>query len=359
MKTAAFIAEQLEQMDGIEVQRPTTTSVVGRLKGRKGSGKTIAMRADIDGLPIQEETGLDFASKVPGKMHACGHDGHTSILLGTAAILSSIQDELKGEYVFIFQHAEEVPPGGARELVAAGVLTGVDYVLGMHLWSTVPVGEIQITEGPMSAASDIFDLVIRGKSGHASQPNESIDALAIGAQIITNLQHITSRTLNPLDSGVVSITRFHSGDAYNVIPDRAEIGGSVRALTNEVRETIRLHIDRISQFIAAAHGAEAELSYQYGYDPVVNEAELTSRIFAHTTRFFSEFQVVKVPPMLGGEDFSAYSNVVPGCYVGIGAMKKRDGIFYPHHHPLFEIDESAFKIGMQYFVSTALFLNLE
>lgn len=359
MNTAAFIAEQLEQIEGIEVSRPTATSVVGRLKGENGPGKTIAMRADIDGLPIQEETGVDFASKVPGKMHACGHDGHTSMLLGTATILSSLRTELKGEYVFIFQHAEEVPPGGARELVAAGVLENVDYVLGMHLWSTVPVGEIQITEGPMSAASDIFDLVIRGKSGHASKPDESIDALAIGAQIITNLQHITSRTLSPLESGVVSVTRFHSGDAYNVIPDRAEIGGSVRALTPEVRESIRFQLERISQFLAAAHGAEAELSYQYGYDPVVNEVDLTSRIFEHATRFFPELQVVKVPPMLGGEDFSAYTNEVPGCYVGVGAMKKRDGVYYPHHHPQFEIDESAFKIGIQYFVSTALFLNLQ
>src|SRR5699024_1615302 len=193
-KTAQYVTEQLKDLENIEVSHPTKTSVMGRLKGKKGPGKTIAMRADIDALPIEEETKLPYASKVNGVMHACGHDGHTAILLGTAKILAQLQEELHGEFVFLFQHAEEVPPGGAKEMVEAGVLEGVDYVLGLHLWSTAPTGEIQITEGPVSAASDIFDITVEGKSGHASQPESAVDALAIGSQIITNLQHVTSRT---------------------------------------------------------------------------------------------------------------------------------------------------------------------
>lgn len=359
--TSKYIIEQLSKMDGIVVTQPTKTSVMGRLKGKKGAGQTIAMRGDIDALPIHEETGLPYRSKTDGIMHACGHDGHTSILLGTAKVLSEMQEEISGEFVFLFQHAEEVPPGGAAEMVEAGVLDGVDIVLGMHLWSTVPLGEMLITEGPISSASDIFDIKVTGKSGHASQPEEALDALAIGTQIVTNLQHIVSRHLSPLESGVVSVTRFHSGDAYNVIPDSAHIGGSVRALTEDVRKKIKGYMEHVCTHIAAAHGATAELSYQYGYNPVVNNAVLTSNIFDFVTANFPNETVKTAAPMLGGEDFSAFSNVVPGCYIGIGAMKTRDGLYYPHHHPRFEIDEGAFKIGIRYYVKTALHLtnNLE
>ncbi len=359
-KTAQYINDQLNRLGNIEVSHPTKTSVMGRLKGGKGSGKTIAIRADIDALPIKEETNLPFASKVDGVMHACGHDGHTAILLGTAKILSELQEELSGEFLFLFQHAEEVPPGGAKEMVEAGVLEGVDYVLGLHLWSTVPLGEIQITEGPVSAASDIFDITIEGKSGHASQPESAIDALAIGSQIITNLQHITSRVIGPLESGVVSVTRFHCGEAYNVIPDKAYIGGSVRALTNDVRERLKQNIEHICTNIATAHHAKATFSYEYGYDPVINNKKLTKRIFENAQKKFKDDDRIKVVPslpMLGGEDFSAFSNVVPSCYVGIGAMKNENGPIIPHHHPQFDINEDALQIALKYYITTALHLT--
>jgi len=356
IETSKYIVEELSKMAGVVVTQPTKTSVMGRLKGKKGVGKTIAMRGDIDALPIQEETDLPYASTNEGIMHACGHDGHTSILLGTAQVLSDMQEEISGEYVFIFQHAEEVPPGGAAEMVEAGVLEGVDLILGMHLWSTAPVGEIHITEGAITSASDVFDITVTGKAGHSSQPEGALDALAIGTQIVTNLQHIVSRHLAPLESGVVSVTRFHSGSAYNVIPDKAIIGGSVRSLTEDVRKKIKSYMENVCTHIAAAHGASAELAYQFGYDPIVNDSKLTSEIFEFATKNFTNETVKIVPPLLGGEDFSAFSNVVPGCFVGIGAMKKREGVFYPHHHPRFEIDESALKIGIRYYVSTALHL---
>ena len=295
-------------------------------------------------------------------MHACGHDGHTAILLGTAKVLSKLQDKLKGEFVFLFQHAEEVPPGGAREMVEAGVLDGVDFVLGLHLFSNVPFGEIQITDGPLTAASDIFDIKIEGISGHASQPDTAIDAIAIASQIVTNLQHITSRVLSPLESGVVSVTRFHSGDAYNVIPEIAEIGGSVRASTNEVREKIKESIERICTNIATAHNAKANLTYQYGYDPIINNKHLSKAITNHVKNYFKNdprIHIVKAKPMLGGEDFSAFSNVVPGCYVCIGASKRNIEDIYPHHHPKFDFDEEALEIALQYYVSTAIYLTEE
>lgn len=351
-ETSNYIANVLKNFEGIEISRPTKTSVVGRLKGLKGEGKTIAMRADIDALPINEEVDEPFRSQNEGVMHACGHDGHTSILLGVASILHQIREELSGEYVFIFQHAEEVPPGGAREMVEAGVLNGVDFVLGMHLWSTTPVGKATLSYGAISSSSDIFDVVVKGQSGHGSMPDQAIDALAIAAQIVTNLQMIVSRQISPLDSGVVSITRFHSGEAYNVIPQEAKIGGTIRTLSNSVREQIKQSIEQISSSVAAAHGATIEMQYQYGYDPVVNNDALTE-IVEQQLRQIEELEVEIVPPMMGGEDFSAFSNVVPGCYIGIGAMKEREGKHYPHHHPQFEIHEDAFKLAMHYFISSA------
>lgn len=357
-ETAKYITEQLKEFENIDITHPTETSVMGRLKGKKGPGKTVAIRADIDALPIKEDTNHTFGSKVDGVMHACGHDGHAAILLGTAKVLAELQNQLTGEFIFLFQHAEEVPPGGAREMVAAGVLDNVDYVLGLHLWSTVPLGEIQITEGPISAASDIFDITVEGKSSHASQPNSGIDALAIASQIVTNIQHIIGRIIDPLENGVVSVTRFHSGDAYNVIPNKAHLGGSVRALTNDVRKKIKENIEQICTHIAAAHNAKAILNYQYGYDPVINNPELTASIFEHIQDYFKDEEQIKVvtsAPMLTGEDFSAFSNVVPGCYAGIGAMKNKPVI--PHHHPQFDVHEDAFKIALQYYVTTALYVT--
>lgn len=358
-KTSAYIAKQLSELGNVEVSNPTKTSVMGRLKGKKGPGKTVALRGDIDALPIQEATNLSFASKVEGVMHACGHDGHTAILLGTAKVLSQLQGEISGEFVFLFQHGEEVPPGGAREMVEAGVLEGVDYVLGLHLWSNVPFGEIQISEGSVSAASDIFDITVEGKSGHASEPDVAVDALAIGSQIINNLQHITSRVISPLESGVLSVTRFHSGDAYNVIPDKAHIGGSVRALTQDVREQMKKSLALICTNVATAHNAKATLDYHYGYDPIINDKALTESIFEHTEKVFENdkrVKVVKALPMLGGEDFSAFSNEVPGCYVGIGAMKNEQEVV-AHHHPKFDIHEEGLLIALQYYVTTALHIT--
>ncbi|MED4202499.1 M20 family metallopeptidase [Neobacillus mesonae] len=354
--TAQFVYNTLESFGGFELSRPTKTSVTARLKGEK-PGKVIALRADMDALPIKEETGLPFASENDGVMHACGHDGHTAMLLGAAKVLKEFQSSLSGEVVFIFQHAEELPPGGAQELVAAGVLDGVDQVAGIHLMTTYPYGTINIRKGAISSASDIFTITVQGKGGHASTPELSIDPLAIGAQIVTGIHHIVSRSVRPLDAAVISVTRFHGGDAVNVIPDSVEIGGSVRTLTKETRELAKNRIIEVAEGIAKAHGAEANVDYTYGYSSVINNYELTDEIAKMVEENFPDRKLEWVDPMLGGEDFSAFSDEKPGCFVFIGAGNEEKGIVYPHHHPKFDVDEASMKDGLKFHVLTALTLT--
>nr|WP_191275478.1 amidohydrolase [Neobacillus kokaensis] len=354
--TAQFVYDILEGFGGLELSRPTKTSVVARLKGEK-PGKVIALRADMDALPIKEETALPFASEMDGVMHACGHDGHTAMLLGAAKILKEFKSSLSGEVVFIFQHAEELPPGGAQELVTAGVLNGVHQVAGIHLMSTYPYGTINIRKGAISSASDIFTIIVQGKGGHASTPELSIDPLAAGAQIVTGLHHIVSRSVRPLNSAVISVTRFHGGDAVNVIPDTVEIGGSVRTLDKETRELIKNRISEVAEGIAKAHGAEVKVEYTYGYDSVINNDELTDEIVSMIEEYFPDRKLQWIDPMLGGEDFSAYSNTKPGCFVFIGAGNEEKGIVYPHHHPKFDVDEASMKDGLKFHVLTALTLT--
>ncbi|MBM4761756.1 amidohydrolase [Bacillus sp. B15-48] len=354
--TADYVYSVLEGFGSFELSRPTKTSVLARLKGAN-PGKVIALRADMDALPIHEETGLPFASVNDGVMHACGHDAHTAMLLGAAKILKEHKDALSGEIVFIFQHAEELPPGGAREMVAAGVLDGVDQVLGIHLMTTLPYRTIGIRHGAISSASDIFEITVQGKGGHASTPELTTDPLAIGAQIVTGLNHIVSRSIAPLQSGVVSVTRFHGGGAaLNVIPDTVNIGGSVRTLNESVRELIKTRIREIAEGIAKAHGAEAKVEYTYGYNSVVNEKELTDKVACLIQEKFPDRNLEWIDPMLGGEDFSAFSDEKPGCFIMVGAKNDEKGIIYPHHHPKFDVDESAMKDGLKFHVLAALTL---
>lgn len=355
--TSQYVYDLLEGFGGFELSRPTKTSVVARLKGSK-PGKVIALRADIDALPIKEETELPFKSTNEGVMHACGHDGHTAMLLGAAKVLKNHQATLSGEVVFIFQHAEELPPGGAQEMVAAGVLDGVDQVVGVHLFSTVPTGIINIRYGALTAASDVFEMTVQGKGGHASTPELTVDPLAIGAQIVTGLNHIISRSVAPLEAGVVSVTKFKAGgEALNVIPDTVEIGGSVRTLSADVRELVKNRIVSVAEGVAKANDAEVEVTYTYGYGSVVNDKEVTDQVVSVLEEHLSENTVQWVDPILGGEDFSAFSDEKPACFVIIGAGNKEKGITHPHHHPKFDIDENALKDGLKLHVFTALTLT--
>ena len=349
VKTSQFVYDTLQSFGNLELSRPTKTSVVARLLGEQ-HGEVVALRADMDALPIQEENGFEFVSQNPGVMHACGHDGHTAMLLGTAKILSGMKDQIKGEVRFLFQHAEELFPGGAQEMVKAGVMDGVDRVFGIHLASNLPIGKIGVTYGMTTAASDKFELVIQGKGGHAAHPDSAVDPIAIGAQVVGNLQQIVSRKTSPLENLVVSVTKFHGGDAINVIPDTVTLSGSVRSLNKQVRENAPLLIEKIVKGITEAHDATYSLDYHYGYSSVINEEHVTKVIEETVLDIWGQEALLICPPRMGGEDFSAFANEAPGCFIFLGAGNEDKGIIYPHHHPRFTIDEDALANGVKLFV---------
>lgn len=358
INTSQFVFDTLTTFDNLEVTRPTKTSVVAKLIGVK-PGKTLAIRADMDALPIQELNEFDFKSKNDGVMHACGHDGHTAILLGTAKILSELKTELIGDIHFIFQHAEELHPGGAQEMVKAGVMKDVDQVIGLHLMSPIDRNILAIGDGAVTANSDVFHLTVEGKGGHASEPQHTIDPIVVGAQIVTNLQQIISRKLDVNDKAVISITKFNGGTANNIIPNTVKITGSIRTVNEDIRTRIPVLIEQVIKGITSAHGASYDLAYNYGYSAVVNDKALTSEMSQIGEEVFGKGRVLHFPPgtMMGSEDFSAFSNEVPACFLAVGAGNKDDGIIYPHHHPKFTIDESSLVKGVELFVRAGLSLN--
>jgi amidohydrolase len=351
-ETAQFVEELLRSFGGLEISRPTRTSVLARLIGAR-PGKVLALRADMDALPIQEQNEFEFASSRPGIMHACGHDGHTAMLLGAAKLLAPRRDSLEGEIRFLFQHAEELPPGGARELVEAGVMDGVDWVVGSHLSSRLETGKIGIAYGPMMASPDTFHITITGKGGHAAAPHTTVDPIIIGAQAIINLQQIVSRNTDPLERLVVSVTQFIGGTAHNVIPGTVELCGTVRSFSPHIRKSVPEQMHRILRGITEAHDGTYELRYELGYDPVVNEEQITRIVEQAAIELFGSAAVEAIPPGMAGEDFSAYQQKAPGVFFNVGAENKALGIVYPHHHPRFTIDEEALDYGVQVFVRTA------
>lgn len=351
-ETAQYIENLLSSFGGFIITRPTPTSVLARLIGEQ-PGNTIAVRADIDALPIIEDTNLAFSSKSDGVMHACGHDGHTAIVLGVAKLFSQYikKEQLCGEIRFIFQHAEELPPGGADEMIAAGVMDQVDWVIGAHLQSPVPVGKVGVVSGPMLASPDTFNITIHGKGGHAAEPHKTVDSIAIGAQIVTNLQHIVSRMTNPMDPLVISVTQFLGGHTHNVIPGSVQLTGTVRCMDPEIRENVPEQMEQIIKGLTFAYGAEYEFKYLHGYRPLINN-EKVSQIVADTIiELFGEEALYTIKPSMSADDFSAYLYQAPGTYFNIGAGNTTAGIVHPHHHPKFDIDEAAIAIGMKVFIA--------
>lgn len=351
-RTAAFIAETLAGFGGLEVTRPTKTSVVARLVGRT-SGPVLAMRADIDALPIHEANEHEFVSTSPGVMHACGHDGHTAMLLGAARVLASRRDELRGEVRFIFQHAEELPPGGAAELVAAGVMENVDLVIGAHLWLPLHFGKVGVKAGALMASPDTFRIVVEGAGGHAAMPQLTVDSIAIAAQVVTNLQHVVSRTVDPLASAVVSVTRIAGGTAANVIPGSVELEGTVRTFDPALRERIPTLMERIVSGVTSAHGARYRWTYERGYHPVLNDEQATDLLRRSVVRALGADALTDAVPTMGGEDFSAYQLRAPGSFFFVGARNEELGIVHPHHHERFDLDERALDYGTRIFVAAA------
>lgn len=351
-RTSQFVYDTLAGFGNLELSRPTKTSVMAKLTGAK-PGKVIGFRADMDALPIQEETNLPYASKVDGVMHACGHDAHTSILLTAAEILSAKQEELSGEIRFFFQHAEELFPGGAKEMVEAGVTDGVDMVFGLHVASQLPRGKVGVIYGPATSNSDQFHLTIKGKGGHSSQPDKTVDPIVISGQIITNLQSVVSRMTSPNEELVVSLTTLQAGDAVNVIPNEVHIGASLRSLKQDVRKNAINAIERMVKGITEANNASYELEVTYGYDSVINEEKATIIAERALKRKLGEDAVLHGSAIMGGEDFAAFANTVPGCFVFVGAKEDANPSPAPHHHPQFRIEEEAMQDGVQFFLGIA------
>ncbi|MBE1553926.1 M20 metallopeptidase family protein [Sporosarcina limicola] len=356
VKTAQYVYETLQSFGNLELSRPSATSIMARLIGSK-PGKVMAFRADMDALPIQEETNLAFSSKNDGVMHACGHDGHTAMLLGAAKVLSGLKDDIHGEVRFLFQHAEEMFPGGAQEMVAAGVLEGVDAITGLHLASRLPLGVFGVVYGPTTSAGDTFDVTIQGKGGHAAKPHKCIDPVAIVAQLINGINQFISRKVDASDRVILSITKMQGGTAHNIIPEFATFGGTVRTFNPEVRKQIPKWIEQYAKGLTEANDCSYRMDYRNGYSSIVNDQTITSLAEQTIIQLFGEESFLLDEINMGSEDFSAFSNIVPGSFVFLGARDTKEVESYPHHHPLFVFDEKALELGVMYFVEIGLTFN--
>ncbi|MEK5330690.1 M20 metallopeptidase family protein [Lysinibacillus sp. FSL W8-0992] len=355
-ETANYIYNQLITFPHLEVKRLTETSVCAFLKGTKtdGNGHTILLRADIDALPIEEETDLPFKSKNRGVMHACGHDAHPAMLLGAAKALAERGTDFNGEIRFVFQHAEEVTPGGAAQLVSLGIAENVDYAFALHVSPDYKVGQFAMKDGKFTAAADDFEIKIYGRGSHASMPEVAIDPLLIGSEMVVALQTIVSRKVPSIHAPVLTVAQFHCGTALNIIADTAELGGTIRSLDATVRVDARHHLEKIVNGIAAMHGATVEIKWELGCPSVTNDKELTalSRRLAGDIVGAEGVQELAAP-MFGTEDFADFSEAVPSSMQFIGVHNEEFGEAYPLHHPRFKLDEDALIYGVRYFENIA------
>lgn len=352
-KTPAKISEYLNDL-GIKTRTMVGgRGVVGIIQGEQ-PGKTVAIRADFDALPIQDEKQVSYRSKVPGVMHACGHDAHTALLLSVAKAFQTYRGHIKGNIVLIHQFAEEVPPGGALPMIEDGCLDGVDAIFGTHLWTPIPVGKIAIRKGPIMAAADNFTAVIKGKGGHGGQPHETIDPILIAANYLQLLQQIPSRSINPVESAVISVGSFHAGETFNVIPDQAVIKGTVRTFKPEIQNLIIEQMETLLRTLCLAKKADYEFHYEKGYPPVVNHSKETELAAACAKKVVGIENVFETDPLMVGEDFSYYLQKVPGTFFLTGAGNPEKLASFPHHHAKFDIDERAMLYAAKVLAAAAI-----
>jgi len=350
VETSKFVSEWLQKF-GLDVKRGMAkTGVVGLLKGRK-PGRTVAIRADMDALPMDEANRVPYASQIKGKMHACGHDAHVTILLGVAKFFSSIPDQVKGNIKWIFQPAEE-GGGGGRIMVEEGVLKNpkVDAIFGAHVFPFLSVGKVGIYEREGLAAADRFTIKIIGKGGHAASPHVSKDPILATGHLITQIHSIVSRNVNPLESGVITIGKVSGGTASNIIPDEVELIGTVRSLNSQVREELKSRIEQVTQGIARSFSMDCRFDFEYGYPVLVNNPEMSKLVGLACSKGIGKENVEVVKPSMGGEDFAYYLEKVPGSFFRLGCRNEEKGLIHPYHSSLFDIDEEVLPFGVEMFI---------
>lgn len=355
-RTARRVCEELQKLGIAEIRRNIAGHGVVAVIG-SGAGPTVALRADMDALPIAERTGVPFSSKHDGVMHACGHDSHTAMLLGAAKMLKEAEAQLPGKVVLIFQPAEEnAPIGGAKPMMEAGALDDPqpDAVFGLHVWPDLPVGQVGVKAGYLMGASDRFSIRIQGKGGHASMPHETIDAALVAVQIAQVLQTIVSRNVNPMEAGVVTIGKIEAGSRYNVIADEALMEGTVRSFHPDVRALIEKRFAQVVEHVAQSMGAQATIMYQRGYPVVNNDEGATEIVRSAVTRVAGEQALAPIDPALTAEDFAFYLERFPGAFFWLGCGFDDKSKNYPLHHPLFLVDERVLPIGAELLAETAV-----
>ena len=351
-ETQARIIKELAAI-GIEGRPIARTGVIANINGAL-PGKTIAIRADIDALELTDVCGKPYQSQNPGVCHACGHDGHIAILVGVAKILAALKDRLAGNFRLLFQPSEERFPGGAAPMIEEGALDGVDAIIGAHLWQPLKIGTIGISFDRLMASPNEFSITINGRGGHGSMPQQTIDTLLVGAQLTVALNTIISRNIDPFEQAVLSIGVLKSGDTFNIIPDTAEMKGSVRNFEPSVRDTIFARMEQITKGICDAYGATYQLEKFYGFPPVINHPEYAQIIKSNAEKTLGKENALLIQPAMAGEDFSYFLEKVPGAYFFIGVGNPDKGIVYPQHHPQYDIDEDALCYGMEIMASSAV-----
>ena len=362
VRTAGIVADRLRAL-GVEDVRTgiAQTGVTGLVRGQKqGEGKTVLLRADMDALPILEENEVEYRSQTPGVMHACGHDAHTAMLLGVTRLLIDRRDQFSGTVKVLFQPAEESPPGGAKPMIEAGVLEDpkVDAAFGLHIDQDNPVGTVELRPGPAMAAADRFRILIKGKGGHGAKPHDTIDPIVIGAQIVTALQTLVARVVDPTEEVVVTVGTFQAGQAFNVIPDTADLGGTVRTFSSKNRDLMEERVGTLARGIAQAMGGDVEYTYTRGYPATVNHPAMAKLVHEEAAKIVGEDGVRQAPLMMGAEDFSYFLEEVPGAFWFVGSQNPERGLVWGHHHPRFDLDEAALAIGMESMTNVALrYLN--
>ncbi|AIG26850.1 M20 metallopeptidase family protein [Brevibacillus laterosporus] len=353
VNTPIKIADYLRQI-GLEVKTGVGgNGVLGVLKGGK-PGKTVALRADFDALPIQDEKEVIYKSRVHGVMHACGHDIHTAGLLGVAKVLSEYRDELPGTVIFIHQFAEELLPGGAVSMIEAGCLDGVDVIYGAHVSSDQPVGVVGVKSGYILAAADSFYMEITGKGGHGAYPHKAIDPLVIGSQLVLNLQQIVSRRIDPLQAAVLTVGSFHAGKAFNVIPQSVTLSGTVRTFDENVRQKIETSLEQITKTTCEGSGAMFTIDYERGYPALCNDETETERIHQLAKLLVGDDHTEILEARMGAEDFAYYLQKIPGTFFYVGGRNPEIQATYPHHHPMFDVDERSMLVAGKLFISAVM-----